>query len=70
MVEFALQDPQARVGQVAGVAPAEQFLALRADDGPARPQRGGDYMISSPLLAADSSVYDQFGERGAHTSND
>jgi hypothetical protein len=32
VVELALQDAQAGVGQVAGVAPAQQLLALRADD--------------------------------------
>ena len=32
VVELALQDAQAGVGQVAGVAPAQQLLALRVDD--------------------------------------
>ncbi len=33
VVEFAFQHPQAGVGQVAGVAPAQEFLALGVDDG-------------------------------------
>src|SRR5690242_18716838 len=39
VVELALQDAQAGVGQVAGVPPAEQFLALRVDDRPPGLQR-------------------------------
>jgi len=35
VVELALEDAQAGIGQVPGVAPAEQFLALRVDDRPA-----------------------------------
>ena len=40
VVEFAFQDAQAGVGQVAGVPPAEQLLALGVDDGPASAQGG------------------------------
>jgi len=40
VVQFAFENAQARVGQAARVAPAQQFLALRVDDGPARLQRG------------------------------
>ena len=32
VIELALQDAQAGVGQVAGVPPAQQLLALRVDD--------------------------------------
>ena len=40
VVQLAFQDAQARVRQAAGVTPAQQFLALRVDDGPAGLQRG------------------------------
>ncbi len=40
MVEFAFEDAQAGVEQTVDVAPAQQFLALRVDYGPAGPQRG------------------------------
>ena len=40
MVEFALEDAQAGVGQVASIPPAEQFLALGVDDRPASLQGG------------------------------
>jgi hypothetical protein len=40
VIEFALQDAQASVGQVAGVPPAEHFLPLGVDDRPPGLQRG------------------------------
>ena len=40
VVEFAFQDAQAGVGQVAGVPPPEQLLTLGVDDGPASAQGG------------------------------
>lgn len=39
VVKFPFEDAQAGVGQAAGVAPAQQFIALRVDHGPATPQR-------------------------------